>query len=119
MTACGSSMTDQEAKRQRCVELRDHLIELRLSDVGAQAIVPTIETTTSPQGHTAKVVVPPIDMRAHRAAMRSALGDRFLGSCQTAMTDGQVQCALGATSSAAAAACSSPHAPAPITTASN
>jgi hypothetical protein len=69
------------ARAGRCEALRDHLVELRLT-----------QTTN-------------VDHAAHRAAMRRALGDTFVTDCQTMLTARDVDCALNATDTATAVAC--------------
>src|SRR5688572_17316637 len=56
--ACASE-TESEVTRERCEHYRDHVVELRLRDAN-----------------------PDIDVRAHRSAMKRALGDEFVASCQ-------------------------------------
>jgi hypothetical protein len=70
------------SRRSRCSQLRDHLVELRLA------------TATN------------VDVAAHRAVMRRALGDEFVTRCETSTSEDVVNCALAATDSSAAAACS-------------
>lgn len=82
---CGGEPLEDEtpAQAQRCVELRAHLVELRLA----------------PITNLGK------DLEQHRAALTQALGAEFLSSCATAMTDSQVACALAAKDLEAADAC--------------
>lgn len=75
---------DVDRAKQSCEELRDHLIDLRLRTAHGDPKV--VET--------------------HRAAMKKALGDDFVGSCQQRMTPSQIQCATSAGDFAAASACS-------------
>lgn len=82
-SACSSSESDQ-VDRKQCLRLRDHLVELRLGSVRNQ---------------------PDVDVAAHRAAMTSALGDRFVDSCMQ-LTSAEVKCSLAATDVQAAVACS-------------
>ena len=83
VAACGEDQDVAEtAELTRCERLRDHLIDLRLA-----------EATN-------------VDKDAHREAMRNALGTSFLGECAR-MPESDRDCALEATDTNAAAACSS------------
>lgn len=79
-----AGITDEDgvAARARCEKLRDHVVDLRLADATG------------------------VDTNAHRVAMLHALGDDFVASCSK-LARRQVDCALDARDSAAAAACSS------------
>ena len=80
--ACASSDGDErEARTKQCERLREHVIDVRLADARG------------------------VDLDAHRAAMRSALGADFLASCSNDMTDTQIECALEASDSGTAAKC--------------
>jgi hypothetical protein len=57
----------------------------------------------------ADVVAPDVDLAAHAKAMRAALGDGFIRSCEK-LDDTQVVCALSANSPMAASACGGPTA---------
>ena len=92
----------------------DRLIELRLRDVARSPAPPQIPSTPSLGGPSmvspavsAPSVGAPINVEAHRAAMKQALGENFLGACQQKMTAAQIKCVLAANDSAAANACSS------------
>ncbi len=80
--ACTS--VDPGDARQRCADLRDHVVELRLGDVGN----------------------PDVDLAAHRAAMQQALGEPFVERCVSELSEPQIHCAMSATESQAVAACS-------------
>jgi len=71
--------------RARCEQLRRHLVDLRLADLG------TLE----------------VDVAAHRTAIENALGDAFVTSCQQSITVVQMTCALAAKNSALASTCTS------------
>ncbi|MDX2094206.1 MAG: hypothetical protein SFX73_40620 [Kofleriaceae bacterium] len=80
----GCSGDDEDAntaRRSRCEQVRNHLVELRLA------------SATN------------VDVAAHRTALRRALGDEFIARCETSMSDAVVSCALAASDSAGAAAC--------------
>jgi hypothetical protein len=81
VAAC-SSASDVEVDREHCTKLREHLVDLRL------------------QGATG------VDVQAHRTAMREALGDRFVDTCQAQLTSDELQCSLRARDLASAVACS-------------
>lgn len=76
-----SACNETEDIKASCTKARDHLIELRLADASG------------------------VDRDAHRAAMKHALGDSFVSSCQRSMSSAQVRCVLSAKNSAAATAC--------------
>jgi hypothetical protein len=80
----GSDDSETEAVASPCEQLRAHLADLQLADVS-----PATE----------------VDLAAHRSAMISALGEGFLASCARDFSESQVECAIAATDSAAAAAC--------------
>jgi hypothetical protein len=82
-----TSRDDDEVDRQRCEKLRDHMVDLRVADIGE---------------------IKEVDIAAHRAALKQALGDSFIASCQQALTAPQITCSLAAKDSTAALACSSP-----------
>jgi hypothetical protein len=124
VSACASN-DDDTVDRQRCEQVRDHLIDLRLSSARR---FPTLEELPAPSGHararrggpvlpqlprTADVAVPPASLDAHRRAMRDALGESFVATCEQTLTAAQVRCALEATDTAAASACSRPSSQAP------
>jgi hypothetical protein len=77
---CASS-DDGEVSRSRCTQVRDHLVELRLQDATN------------------------VDRDAHREAMKQALGDGFVASCQEHMSSAQLTCALRAKVLSVATAC--------------
>jgi hypothetical protein len=84
MMGCGGGDDDATVARTKCESLRDHLVELRLA------------TATN------------VDVAAHRAAMRKAMGNTFITDCESKLSARAVDCALHATDSTAAAACSTP-----------
>lgn len=80
VSSCAASGDSGESRVAQCERLRDHLVDLRIGN--------------------AKV-----DAEAHRAALRDALGDRFVDSCSSSVTAEQLQCALRADSAAKAVDC--------------
>jgi len=78
---CASS-NDFEVSRKNCERYLDHVVDLRLRDANE----------------------PVVEVRQHQAAMKSALGERFIASCEQ-LTSEQLKCGLRATDSASAAAC--------------
>lgn len=71
--------------RQKCLELRDHLIDVRLANAaGAEGV----------------------DLAQHRAAMKQALGEKFLSECEQHTTIAQLRCELKATDLDATRSCS-------------
>ena len=87
--ACSSSPS--APSRHDCEQLRDHTIEVRLATVTSGS--------SDPSGN------PGVDIAAHRAAMKQALGDSFVTSCLQTMTSSQLECALGAKDTETAVAC--------------
>lgn len=84
--------TDGEPDEQRkCDALRAHMVDLRLRD---------LEGAKDGLGN-------PIDISAHRKAMANSLGEEFIASCRQSLTARQIECALAATDTNAAQACSS------------
>jgi hypothetical protein len=82
LAACGGDDDNAAASRERrCEQLRDHFVDLRLGSVDKA------------------------DLEKHRRVMRRALGDSFVTSCASTMSDDVVTCALSATDATAAAAC--------------
>jgi hypothetical protein len=110
LASCSSTQDPDEAARKRCEQLSDHLIDLRLADVGQDRTIPLPRIRMPPPGSLDRPVIdvppPPVDLAAHRAAMEQALGARFVGTCTSKMTVELVHCALEAKTSAAVAACS-------------
>ena len=85
---CTASADDPSVEaRQRCTDLRDHVVDLRLNDVGD----------------------PGVDLAAHRAAMQQALGDHFIDGCMNDLSEAQKTCVTSATDSQALAACTDSH----------
>lgn len=82
IVACSSS-DDVDVDRRRCEKLRDHMVELRLHDVKSG-----------------------IDVRAHKEAMKRALGERFVTGCMKELSPSELQCHLRARDLATATACS-------------
>jgi hypothetical protein len=78
LSACSS---DAPTVEQQCARVRDRLIDLRLSDASG------------------------VDVKAHRAVMKRAMGENFIASCRTNMAPKQRDCVLGATDLVAATAC--------------
>lgn len=79
LVGCASS---EDEARSSCERLRQHMVDLRLSDV------------------------PQPDRQAHREALAGSLGERFVDGCQQ-LPGAQVRCALAARDSTSLAACSS------------
>jgi hypothetical protein len=84
LTAAGCSHDDSVDER-KCTQLRDHLIDVRLS--GAE-------------------LTEDADRAQHRAAMKQALGDTFIADCKRNMSNEQLNCALKATDLNGASDCS-------------
>jgi hypothetical protein len=76
----GCSSSDRAGAKQ-CEELREHLVDLALA-----------ESTG-------------IDRGAHREAMRAALGDAFVESCSSSLSEDQVDCGLRASDVSGATSC--------------
>jgi hypothetical protein len=84
LAACADSETSEEASRKRCIALREHLIDLRLSSAAAS-----------------------VDVKAHRDAMQRALGDKFVDECQQHASVTELKCQLSANDLETATACRS------------
>ena len=74
----GCSSSD---RAKQCEELREHLVDLALA-----------ESTG-------------IDREAHREAMRSSLGDAFVETCTSSLSETQVACGLRASDVSGATNC--------------
>jgi hypothetical protein len=84
LAACGTEETsDEERTLSPCEQLREHLVELRVS--GATGT--------------------PDELAQHRAAMTRALGDDFVASCEDNLDSTQIACSTAATDLAALSAC--------------
>ena len=83
LSACASE-GNQPPEASHCAKLRDHLVDLQVADI-----------------HIATGV----DREAHRRALTGALGHDFAATCAGTLTESQVECALGASDAASAAAC--------------
>lgn len=81
LAAACSSSSEIEVDRKHCVQLRDRMVELRLAGVGSA-----------------------VDVKAHRVAMRDALGERFLENCER-LSVAELQCSLRASDLTAATTC--------------
>ena len=73
MAACTAHEQPQNPE-ERCAKLRDHLVDLRLEDVRGSAAG--------------------LDLDAHRAAMKRALGSDFIAECAARMSETQLDCAM-------------------------
>lgn len=69
------------AARKRCSSLRDRVIDLRVASATD------------------------VDQAAHRAAMRDALGDRYIDECVKDLSPSQIDCAMKAADTDIASAC--------------
>src|SRR4051812_18897717 len=81
LIACADPPNPDDVERNRCITLREHLIDLRLASVG-----------------------PSVDVSAHRTAMQQALGREFVENCRE-LPEAQVTCELAANDSVKAASC--------------
>lgn len=89
-----------------CIELRDHIVDLRLSTVATIRTTPPVRTVGS--DHLDAPALPPIDVAPHRAALKQALGEQFESNCLKSVTVDQLKCALAAKSSGAVTECLKP-----------
>lgn len=80
VASCGGDDSEVTARETPCERLRDHLVDLQLSD--AQHV----------------------DREAHRATLKQSLGGDFLASCAK-LGDDEVACALEAPDTASASGC--------------
>jgi len=72
--ACSESEPPAErgdGRRERCIQLRDRTVDFRLESVE-------------------------VDREQHRAALRNALGERYVKQCEETHSDAQLECALRA-----------------------
>lgn len=83
LASAGCTQDAEEVAAQRCKQLREHLVDLRVQ------AMPAIE-----------------GQEAHRAALQQAIGDEFIDTCRK-LPASSVECALNASDSAAAGACTS------------
>ena len=90
LTVSGCSH-DDSVDRAKCVALRDHLIDLRVSSVAT----------------TGEDAISTTEIAAHRAAMKQALGDDFLARCEQRLDRHAIACNLAATDLDAASRCGS------------
>lgn len=81
VAACASD-EEHAIDRKGCEQYRDHLVELRLHDASST-----------------------FDVQQHRAAMKQALGERFISSCEKQVSSSELRCALRASTSLEASAC--------------
>ena len=89
LAACGACTHSDEVDRHACEQLRDHVVDLRITAVKG----------TDPNGG------PPIDFEPHRAALKQALGEGYLETCLKTFTVKQLRCALDSSAEAAETAC--------------
>jgi hypothetical protein len=82
VAACGEDQDTPQAQTP-CEQLREHLIDLRLSTASDK-----------------------VDKDAHREAMRTALGAEFLASCNK-LPEQDISCAMAADDTTSAIACTS------------
>ena len=76
---------DDAVDTKKCTKLRDHIVDLRLSD-GDE--------------------VEGFDVAQHRAALTDALGDKFVADCANTMPIEQLRCEMKATDLRSASGCS-------------
>lgn len=81
LTACTH---DETVDHRSCEKLRDHLIDVRVKSDGAAGA----------------------DAAQHRDAMKAALGDDFVDSCERSMSAEQLHCAMNARDLGATRDCS-------------
>ena len=95
IASIGGCNGDDEAEVDQvvrpCEQLRDHLVDLRVDSASGK----------------------PDEVAQHRAAMRHALGDDFVASCERQMAASEIACASKAADFAAVTACSQPAAASP------
>lgn len=81
-SGCGVG-DDEETATRPCEQLRDHLVDLRV------------------EGATGR----PDELVQHRAAVKKALGDDFVATCERLMSSNEIACASKASDLASATAC--------------
>lgn len=116
---CLGCSSSDEVTRDRCVQLRDHLADLRLRDAVDGKQMPTVQTLPPVQVATRagakkletqqlSIATVPIDVAAHRAALTQAMGENFLATCQQKISSNRLRCMVDAPDSAALAECTAP-----------
>lgn len=80
---CGADDAVEVERQRPCDQLLEHMLDL--SEGGAK---------NDPKG-----------LAAHRAAMRQAIGERFLATCEQDLTGKQIECATSASDLSSATAC--------------
>jgi len=81
--ACGTDDEEISTAATPCERLRDRLVELRMAEARN------------------------VDVEAHQAAMKQALGEKFLAACAKDLSPSQTNCAIAAPDSNGAAQCAS------------
>jgi hypothetical protein len=98
--ACGNGRTEEEQARaieERCLRMRDHLIDLRL------------ETTMPPGSASNDATRSETTFRQHREAMIAALGEDFSVRCASSLSSAQIDCVMDADDNGTVSACSNQH----------
>src|SRR6476661_1720705 len=88
IASCSSSDDDPADARRRCEALRDHVIDLRFPMSAVPSSAPVIEVTKP--GAEPRPAAEPFDVAPHRAAMKQALGERYIDACVTKMSVTQI-----------------------------
>ncbi len=81
LAACGTG-GEEGVSRRACERYRDHLVELRYQGAGSDS-----------------------DITAHKRAMKQALGEKFVSSCESKLSMSELQCGLHANDLKSATAC--------------
>lgn len=95
----GACAAKEPSKQELCEHLRDHVIDLRV------ATIPTAPSAGSGSALDPHVPAPKPDIEGQRAALKQALGTRYVESCATALSDEQVKCSLAAKDGDAVSKC--------------
>ena len=103
VVACSGCTSHKEVTPDDCIELRDHIVDLRLATIATIRTAPPVRAVGS--DHLNPPALPPIDVAPHRAALNQALGERFASNCLETVTTDQLKCALAANSSDAVTEC--------------
>ena len=104
LVACTDHGDIAESKERLCERLRDHVIDLRVS----QSVAPTPSAQEFARiGEKRPAQQQLNDSDRHRAAMKQALGEEYVSTCAATLTSEQVVCSLNANDTASIVSCQS------------
>jgi hypothetical protein len=109
LAACARD--SQKVTREKCERLRDHVVDIQLLRLPSSLAPPSVVTPPDPRAgdrlEAKHIELPPVqpDVAGHRAAMRQALGDAYVTSCQKNLSAALVNCELAAADSVSMIEC--------------